>query len=78
MKPHAIKSFNELRTFISFSGGKRDEQLILPLNSSLSVTLDKKEVIDLFTPREIQAQRGKLGNLVSKSAILTRLTYVLS
>lgn len=26
------------------AGGKRNEQLILPLNSSLSVTLDKKEV----------------------------------
>lgn len=78
MKLYAIKSFNELRTFISFAGGKRDEQLILPLNSSLSVTLDKKEVIDLFTPREIRAQRGKLGDLVSKSAILTRFTNVLS
>lgn len=40
----------QLRTFIFFAGGKRNEQRILPLNSSLSVTLDKKEVIDLFTP----------------------------
>ena len=40
----------QLRTFIFLQGGKRDEQRILPLNSSLSVTLDKKEVIDFFTP----------------------------
>lgn len=30
--------------------GKRNEQLTVPLNSSLSVTLDKKEVTNLFTP----------------------------
>lgn len=31
--------------FFTIAGGKRNEQLILPLNSSLSITLDKKEVI---------------------------------
>lgn len=28
----------------SFTGGKRDEKLILPLNSSVSVTLSQEEV----------------------------------
>lgn len=32
------------RFYDSFTGGKRDEKLILPLNSSVSVTLNQEEV----------------------------------
>lgn len=36
----------------SLSGGKRDEKLILPTNSSLSVTLDQNEVSDCVVKDE--------------------------
>ena len=75
LKLHVIKSFNESRTFFFFAGGKRNEQLILPLNSSLSVTLDKEEVIDLFTPTVTSSLTWEIrGYWVSKSAIPTRLS----
>ena len=66
LKLHVIQSFNELRTFIFFAGGKRNERLILPLNSSLSVTLDKKEVIDLFTPMVTSSSTWENRGLVFK------------
>ena len=66
-----IQSFNELRTFPFLAGGKTKGQLILPLNSSLSVTRDKKEVIDLFTPTVTSSSTWEIRGLVSTSTVLT-------
>ena len=49
---------NQERFF--FAGGKRNEQLILPLNSSLSVTLDKEEVISSNLTWEIRGLGFKI------------------
>ena len=41
----AINIFHEIEIkILTSSGGKRDENLILPINSSLSVTLNQDEV----------------------------------
>lgn len=47
MKDGSIPDFSMLLSYQNInyiSGGKRDEKLILPTNSSLSVTLDRNEV----------------------------------
>jgi len=42
-----------IKLFQSFSGGKRNEELILPLNDSISATLSTDHVANYFDVKDI-------------------------
>lgn len=53
---------------ILYTGGKRDEELILPINSSLSVTLHQDQVR--------KALKGDQGDIYTQKQVIIRLLYL--
>lgn len=79
-----LKSFVELLLLAIESGGKRNEDLILPINSSLSVTLHQEQVTDspyIISPVSIgrfTTMHFKSSRILAVTARLPLYTIILS